>query len=374
MRLPTWEELVRVEEQLEVLEYPLDRSLFVVGPPGSGKTVLAVYRAQMVAEAEAAQTEAAQPIAIVTFSRMLRRLLALLDEEGNTYAKTMHSFVWYDYRDRISMNPPSHTDDQYAYDWNIMFACLDNVSASPDKPHLVVDEGQDLPEGFFRYVSRYVSLRMTVFADEDQALGDRRTTLEQIKDASGLDDPAVVLQRNHRNTPEIARVAEHFHSGRLPAATVLRPTSRELPRLIRSPSLESTADLVSNWCQTRGGGIGVIVNRNGTGNALRKQLQSRLPEHRIDIYRNDRKNEDSIDMLAPGVTVLNKESVKGQEFDAVFILELEAFIPCTDDTMRRGMYMMCSRARDNLFLVYGPHALSVEAATALPGPDVLDTQ
>ena len=79
-------------------------------------------------------------------------------------------------------------------------------------------------------------------------------------------------------------------------------------------------------------------------------------------------------MLAPGVTVLNKESVKGQEFDAVFILELEAFIPCTDDVMRRGMYMMCARARDNLFLVYGPHELSVEAAAALPGPDVLDTQ
>ena len=79
-------------------------------------------------------------------------------------------------------------------------------------------------------------------------------------------------------------------------------------------------------------------------------------------------------MLAPGVTVLNKASVKGQEFDAVFIMDLEAFIPCTDDAMCRGMYMMCSRARDNLFLVYGPHALSVEAATALPGPDVLDTQ
>ena len=70
--------------------------------------------------------------------------------------------------------------------------------------------------------------------------------------------------------------------------------------------------------------------------------------------------------------MLNKESVKGQEFDAVFILELEAFIPCTDEVMRRGMYMMCSRARDNLFLVYGPQALSVDAATALPGSDVLE--
>ena len=77
-------------------------------------------------------------------------------------------------------------------------------------------------------------------------------------------------------------------------------------------------------------------------------------------------------MLAPGVTVLNKESVKGQEFDTVFVLEIEAFIPCTDDVMRRGMYMMCSRARDNLFLIYGPGELSVEAATALPGLDVLE--
>ena len=371
MRLPTWDELVNVEEQLDVLEHPLDRSLFVVGPPGSGKTVLAVYRARMVAKAEAAQTEVEQSIAIVTFNRLLRRLLALLDEESGTHARTMHSFVRHDYRQRTGEDPPSYPDDRYRYVWDAMFTCLDNVRASPDNPHLVVDEGQDLPEVFFRYAARYVSGKMSVFADEDQALGDRHTGLRQIKDAAGLEDP-VILERNHRNTPEVARLAEHFHSGRLPAATVVRSASGELPRLVRSPSLESTADLVSNWCRTRGGSIGVIVDQNDTGNALLGNLRSRLPGKRIDIYSYTRKNEDSIDMLAPGVTLLNKESVKGQEFDTVFILELEAFIPCTDDVMRRGMYMMCSRARDNLFLVYGPRELSAEAAPALPGPDLLE--
>ena len=36
------------------------------------------------------------------------------------------------------------------------------------------------------------------------------------------------------------------------------------------------------------------------------------------------------------------------------------------------MYMMCSRARDNLYLVYGPEPLSTKAEAALPWADVLE--
>lgn len=71
------------------------------------------------------------------------------------------------------------------------------------------------------------------------------------------------------------------------------------------------------------------------------------------------------------MTILNKESVKGQEFDAVFILELEAFIPCTNDRERGAMYMMCTRARDQLFLVHG-RPLSARAAEALPDASILE--
>lgn len=179
-----------------------------------------------------------------------------------------------------------------------------------------------------------------------------------------------LLGRNHGNTPEIARLAEHFHTGRLPAAAVVRSSLKELPRLVRSDGLHSTAGLISNWCNTRGGSIGVIVNRNDTGKGLHGDLSRRLPQKRIDIYSNKAQNEDSIEMLEPGVTILNKESVKGQEFDAVFILELEEFIPCTTDVKRRAMYMMCTRARDHLFLVH--ERLSARAATALPDASVLE--
>ena len=90
MRLPTWDELQRVPEQRDVREYPLDQSLFVVGPPGSGKTVLAIYRAQMAATL--ASDKAGPSVAIVTFNRMLRRLLDML-KEADLCVRTMHSFV-----------------------------------------------------------------------------------------------------------------------------------------------------------------------------------------------------------------------------------------------------------------------------------------
>ena len=56
----------------------------------------------------------------------------------------------------------------------------------------------------------------------------------------------------------------------------------------------------------------------------------------------------------------------------MFILELESFIPFANDVEQRAMYMMCTRARDNLFLVYGPRRLSPQAAQSLPGPDILE--
>ena len=367
MRLPTWDEIQSVGEQRDVLEHPLDRSLFVAGPPGSGKTVLAVYRAQMAAAL--APGEEKSSVTIVTFNRMLRRLLDIL-KEADLDVKTMHSFVGHDYWKRTKRQAPNVPHDTYAYDWDTISSRLDETGERPDSSHLVVDEGQDLPQGFFEYASRYVSDTITVFADDDQALNEQRTTLEQIKAAAGLKDP-IILHRNHRNTPEIARLAEHFHTGRLPAAAVVRSSLKELPRLVRSDGLHSTAGLISNWCNTRGGNIGVIVKWNDTGKDLHGGLVQRLPQKRVDIYTSRNQNENSIEMLEPGVTILNKKSVKGQEFDAVFVLELEEFIPCGNDVERRAMYMMCTRARDQLFLVHdGP--LSEGARAALPDASVLE--
>ena len=262
MRLPTYDEIARDEEQLEVYEVPFEESLFVVGPPGSGKTVLAVRRAQMAASDGVA-------VVLITYNRMLRRLIVQSTEEDEEQqvriqAQTMHKFVGDCYYAQTNAGVPSTAP--YVHDWKAMFATLKRRGVGPKPMHVIVDEGQDLPKKFFRYLRKFVAATVSVFADEDQAVSDERSTLLDIKKAARLRDP-FLLSANHRNTPEIARVAEHFHAGDAPVPEVQRPRSGELPRVVPYRE-ERAARSIANWYGTRGGRVGVAVVNNATGKSL----------------------------------------------------------------------------------------------------------
>jgi superfamily I DNA/RNA helicase len=179
------------------------------------------------------------------------------------------------------------------------------------------------------------------------------------------------LKNNHRNTPQIASLAEHFHTGRLPAARVRRLIQGDIPALASVGSLKEAAIRITGWHANRGGTIGVIVSLNKTGQELLQEIASLNPQLPLNMYTDEYKNENSIDVTVPGVTVLNKASVKGQEFDSVFMLDLNHFLPCLSDSQKRAMYMMCCRARDFLFLLNGPSPLGPDAMASLPGPDLL---
>ena len=360
MRLPTYEEIARNEEQLEVYETPFDESLFVVGPPGSGKTVLAVHRAQMLASAGIT-------VVLITYNRMLRRLIAQLTK-AQVQAQTMHQFVSARYRAQADARAPS--TKPYVYEWNAMFATLERRGVTPESTHVIVDEGQDLPKGFFRYLRDFVATNVTVFADEDQALSDERSTLRDIKEAARFDDP-VLLSANHRNTTEIASVAEYFHAGDAPVPEAHRPRSGELPRVFLYRE-DGATGRIANTYRTRGGRVGVAVVNNETGEALFSRLRSQLPGQRVEIYTSNRKNEDEIDLLVPGITILNVQSIKGQEFDTVFIMEVDELLLEASEVNKRKMYMLCARARDNLFLMHEGDRLPRALLERLPSSEVLE--
>ena len=129
--------------------------------------------------------------------------------------------------------------------------------------------------------------------------------------------------------------------------------------------------MIANWRQTRGRRIGVAVSANKTLKSLHATLQSRLPNQVVQMYTYDQRNEHELDLLNPSITILNTRSIKGQEFDTVFVLELAVLLLSQSEEDHRALYMLCSRARDYLFLVNQGSSLPTNIIDRCPSKDLL---
>jgi DNA helicase IV len=357
VKLPALNDLI--PEQRKVYLHAPDDSLFVAGPPGSGKTTVAVYRARYLADNE-------HSVTLVTRNRMLVALAKQLGDR-RVQALTMHKFVRREYKARLREAPPT-VFDPFTFDWEELLQRYRARKSAPAIGHLVVDEAQNLPPEFFSW-ARLTARHLNVFADEHQALDDEHSTLKVIRDRARLPEP-VRLTMNHRNTPEIADLAAYFRGdGLLPPARVKKERGGELPRLIEIHSLDDLVPRVLTRFRNRQDSVGVIVRTGAEVLELSGLIRARARRgERIDAYtmKSPPGAEVRIKLVEPGVTVLTGESVIGLEFDAVYLLDLARSLPCRNATARRRMYMLCARARDALVLVNGPEKLDRAALAALP--------
>lgn len=341
MRLPTYQELSK--EQDGVYGLPLDGNYLVSGPPGTGKTVMALYRASLLEKGK-------RPVRLITYSRLLSRYVRsatdTLDMDETSVA-TMHSWLasfWQkNYKRRLPQVRP------YMPDWAAMFTSI-QTDLPKESPDLIVDEGQDLPREFYT-MARLVSNHLTVFADENQRMSDTNSSLAEITYYAMIAAENVkTLTRNYRNTRPIAEYSARFYAG-LPSGIPELPTkSGELPVLDSRGTLNDEVQAIVRYAKANEDHeIGVIVPSQKLVKSFRNRLDGKVPT--VRSYLSGESAEIAFD--DPGVTVLTYNSAKGLEFDAVFLPALNEAThdPGTPET-RMVFYVLTSRARDRLFLSY----------------------
>ncbi|WP_457324205.1 hypothetical protein [Roseateles sp. P5_E11] len=367
MRLPSFNDLL-AEQRRIFMEDP-DRSILVVGPPGSGKTSVALWKANVLAGPEYGRR-----VTVVTKNRLLAALATQISQDqGNApvNSTTMHYLVWHHYRDTLGRHIPQWSP--YNFIWSQVLREYEAANVQPTIDHLVIDEGQNLPKDFFVWARRFGARAVSVFADENQSTEGGGCHVADLLDAGFAE--VLPLTINHRNTQEIADLVERFHQNRtIPVLPAQRGRSNDTPRLIQVGSWEQLAQTVSIRFRNRGGSIGVIVFRVDDINTVYGLLRDLLPNARVDMYENNAgaHAEDAICLRDPGVTVISGESAIGLEFDTVFLQDLERSLPMVEAVQQRRLYMLCARARDSLFLVNGPEDLSAAQLADLPPPPVLD--
>lgn len=259
---------------------------------------------------------------------------------------------------------------------------------------LLIDEGQDFPPGFYRFL-RILSalgktrkvlhpLRCFVLADENQQLTEENSTLDEITGALKIcQEDRYILLDNFRNSKEIAELARQFFADvgvmpRLPTRSSEKPVheictdrsvvvERVLTWLINNPLRE----------------VGVFVFDDNARADITARLTNAVQRVRgrnitVQTYswasRQINPAKNLIFDASDVVTVLNMQSCKGLEFDAVFIVDSQkASIGLYGpDRYKMQMFVAVSRARNWVSLLEsGPTAGYGAYYDILPGEEYL---
>ncbi|MBY0490358.1 MAG: AAA family ATPase [Gemmatimonadaceae bacterium] len=350
---------------------PPDGSILVVGPPGTGKTVMAFHRATYL-------RKLGQSPSLIMFSSVLANYAGA----NNSHAKdidvsTMHSWATRWFRRMGAGSPPMIAP--HVHDWGAIAASVQRVAAGgraerANWGHLIVDEGQDFPPAMYGTLAMLLRLvwsdasapALSVFADENQRLTEQNSTIADIRQALALlgEKRVFELSRNYRNTKQIARFAAHYYCGL--RSGIPRAPSREGPKPVVSfhrgqpAMLESIIELIEE-ARDRNWDVGIVCPKDRTRKYIYSQLQERYASDDDVVVQSYSYKDESLKAsdlkfdYSNTVTVLSRPSVKGLEFDAVVVVDpflLASAEGSGEQQFKMNMYVSCSRAREYLQLCF----------------------
>ena len=359
-KLPKWTELSK-DEQIPIVNLPIERTYFVRGGPGTGKSILAIHRAAKIKDLGGGGGGGGGgdggKVKILVYNKALQlHLMDALKSVGlDTVAQTCHSWLY-----QLGFKLAQGGNGLWNYDWDKVRTVAKSKAGDNGKlfSHLILDEAQDIPRPLLEILAE-LSEVATIFVDDRQAISDeaRKWGMVALADIRAIFDPGQSsvydLSRNFRNTQPI-----------LDMALAIRPLDDyDIPDTARRtegarPTIEKVGlqELVKHlktYCTNQPANtVGVAVPETSVMYSLHSScLDAGL---NVQIYTNQRAHSGQYRPSAAGITILHMDVIKGLEFDAFFVPFLDSkFYTEGEVQIRRNLlYVACTRPREYLALFH----------------------
>lgn len=343
-KLPKYSELT--PSQRTIVNLPLNKNHVITGAPGTGKSVIAIYRASDMCNE-------GLDVLMLVYNRPLMSYISSAVESLDIGAEvnTWQSWISGFYRDYFGRSYPQ-TNGAFTYNWSTIKSDFSRLGKKYD--HVIIDEAQDVPIELIESLL-LISKGVSCFMDVNQTLSSTYSDYQDVAEALGV-RTAYKLWENFRNPKEIYDFAKLYsrdadvdtvkESGKKPVMikctdyghrTSSQLTSKMIQYIKRSFALDY---------------IGVFTTASAQARTY-SELVECLDDTDVFMYKPKTKEFGTIEFDEPGVYVLTFNTMKGLEFDAVLIPRCECIKTNDDSRVDKNMfYVATTRASKELFCFY----------------------
>ncbi len=308
------------DDQIKVLMATLDKSCVVAGCAGSGKSVLALIKAQRVQKAH-----------------------------GNNYQVIVFTKALCRYMNAGRLELGLNNDFCHHWDWV-------NKKSAPHSDYIIVDEIQDFDKDEIKQFISSAKKNFYFFGDTAQSIYEGLKTPMPVGNIRSI-TPAekhvkeFELYRNYRLPIPVARIAQ-FVGVDLDVFLESTYKSREtaMPRFLgyatKDDQLEAIDRIIKKNQMTD---VAILLPHNKYVGDVYDKL-SKMGNYEVKVKDNDRW-QDTLDFLSTNPKIMTYYSAKGLQFETVFLPYIEDFTEVRPSD-RKALYVAMTRTYRNLYVMY----------------------
>ena len=306
------------DDQLDLIEHTLDKSMLVTGCAGCGKSVIAMNKAVQI-------KNVGGDVILIALTKSLNRFMG--------YGKECHKL-----------------GSRFYYHWQW------EREGKPSADYVIVDEIQDFTEAQIRDFIRAAKKSYFFFGDTAQsiyrAFGVNTLTIDQISTLTGL--KPLRLYNNYRLPRGIAKITQAYVAvgANEYNERIYQSKERTVPHIIQckdfSAQVQLLVDVISNQ---ELGNVGILMPSNdGVIKMVEALTELEIPcEFKYSSRGNQDKWRDTLDFKSDFPKVMTYHSAKGLQFETVFLPGYEG--ANTDDN-RKALYVAMTRTWKDLYVLY----------------------